>query len=309
MAIPRNPKRSGGPRSSIGKKAVSANALQHGLTVQKPVTDAEVLLEQKLLQELVAHYAPRNPLEKLQVERIARTAAKLQKLEQVNAALVRETRYRASQPTLSVLEELDPIASEVVREGALRRLWGLETPPVFGFTDRVLAKLSLEICERVHLVHTVADLESLMPVVCAHLRKHAVAVASADLGFQLLAMVTTFKPLEIRPWKDTEFERLIAQVGAEKRRQEVLDAGCRPERTAEALSTGLQDDLNLIQEESAHRKAVVELVSKFNKTKPLRLQAAMPEGEVNDRLMRYHTTLDRQLSRCIGEFLQMRSMH
>lgn len=67
-----------------------------------------------------------------------------------------------------------------------------------------------------------ADLERLMPVTCAHLRKHAVQMATADLGFQLWAIVASAKPLEIKPLKDIEFERMIARREPKEQRKAML---------------------------------------------------------------------------------------
>jgi hypothetical protein len=38
------------------------------------------------------------------------------------------------------------------------------------------------------------------------------------------------------------------------------------------------------------------------------LRAAMPPADEANRLMRYHVALDRQLSKCMGELLQMNAM-
>ena len=82
----------------------------------------------------------------------------------------------------------------------------------------------------------------------------------------------------------------------------------RPKNDPEAIAQGLQDDLQALLNLQMRRQAVQDVVQSYNARCDLLKQSAMPPAEEADRLMRYHTALDRQLSKCIGELLQMSVM-
>lgn len=73
-------RRSGGPRSAVGKAKSAQNSFKHGLTTIAPSTELEKTLMAKFITELTDFNEPQSPLEKLQIERIALARAKLARL-------------------------------------------------------------------------------------------------------------------------------------------------------------------------------------------------------------------------------------
>ena len=78
--------KSGGPKSPAGKVKASKNAVTHGLTASSAHGALEVANVKKYVDELVAYYKPKSPLELLQIERIALCRSKLARLYEVEQA-------------------------------------------------------------------------------------------------------------------------------------------------------------------------------------------------------------------------------
>jgi len=300
----------GGPKTLAGKREVSKNALQHGLSARHPATQAEAQLGQELHQALVAHYVPSNPLEQLQVQRIARTAAKLAHLQVVEDTLIQQAVQRAAFPTMTTLQELDPHASSSQLNEAMSQLLGGRTAHAFGLSDEVLASLITEITKHLPMVHSSEDMTSLLPLTCAYLCANVLSNSTHDAAYKLWIVTKSLSvTTDASKTQDhTGFEDLLSQIGREKLHDTIVKSNKRPETSAKGLAEGIQHDLNRLLHEHANRQAVQRLVNRYKGAQARRLRGAMPPADQADRIMRYQTSLDRQLSRCIGEFLQMRQI-
>jgi len=89
----RNAQNSTGPRTPQGKAHVALSALKHGLQAGPFVQGMLALHEDprayyRLLGDLLASLRPANPLQRMQVEDIARLRVEKQRLERARAALV-----------------------------------------------------------------------------------------------------------------------------------------------------------------------------------------------------------------------------
>jgi hypothetical protein len=118
-----NPARSGGPRTTSGLKVASKNAVQHGLTTPVVASAAEAATVDDLRGALVAQYSPQTPLEALQIDRIARTAAKLQRLHAIEEAAFRLAQENALPPVAEIVASMGP-ADAAVQADAVRILQG-----------------------------------------------------------------------------------------------------------------------------------------------------------------------------------------
>ena len=106
---------------------------------------------------------------------------------------------------------------------------------------------------------------------------------------------------------DADLVSIINRNSAENDKGVVM-VRVRPKNDPEAIAKGLQDDLQALLNLQQQRQAVQDVVQRYSARCALLQQTAMPPAEEADRLMRYHTALDRQLSKCIGELLQMSGM-
>ena len=158
MPIPKSKPRQTGPKSDPGKKQASRNALQHGATAS--VADSQVSFElaQSYEQEMLAHYKAKNPLVKLQIQRIATTRAKLTQIyeqEQAKLALKYKEFDESPQLVIDSLKDVDKLAAglalKIMKDGSyslprniLPEQIKLVAAEIFELEDAVLTNEDLE---------------------------------------------------------------------------------------------------------------------------------------------------------------------
>jgi len=318
MPIP-NPARSGGPQTAAGHKAVSNNAVKHGLTALGAVTVAEAALVDSLRGALLAQYDPQNPLERLQIERIARNAAKLQRLHEIEEAAFLLAQENACPPVAEIIAAMGP-ADATVQADAVRILQSRSRPATFGLDDALLAQICDEIRAHGPRVATYADVQALLPATHAYVEQHCQQNGTSNPGLQLQALMAGLQPLPPQPvptkpvpkkplnLNDATDAELMALLRADERERGVISVPVRPQDDAAAQAKGLQQDLHALLRLQKHRREVDDLVQRYPGRRALLQQAALPPAEVADRMMRYQVALDRQLSKCMGELFQMLAM-
>ena len=138
------PKRTGGPKTAQGKAVSARNSLQHGLRSRAAVPGPEQQAMDAQVAQLTAYYRPRSPLETLQIQRIARCAAKLNTLYAVEKAKTALALLgsRATDDQAMLQFAHYPAAA---RNLALELMQPSQTKPKFGLTDILLNQLCQEI--------------------------------------------------------------------------------------------------------------------------------------------------------------------
>lgn len=306
--------RAGGPKTTAGRNAVAKNALVHGLTGTRPADAAETALVAGLRNELLAQYKPDSPLVKLQIDRIARCAAKLQRLQQIEEAAFALAQDNALPQMAVIVASLAPDDAKVQAE-AVRILQGCSPAQSLGLDDAALAQLCDEIRAGGQHVRTMADVKRWLPNTYAFAKVASTRLGTGDAGLHLQALVESLRPpppkneldRPVIAMSDAELTALIHEQNAKNDSGLVL-VRVRPQNDPEAIAKGLQDDLQALLNLQQQRQAVQDVVQRYSARCALLQQTAMPPADEADRLMRYHTALDRQLSKCIGELLQMSGM-
>lgn len=309
-----NPARSGGPRTTSGLKVASKNAVQHGLTTPVAASAAEAATVDDLRGALVAQYSPQTPLEALQIDRIARTAAKLQRLHAIEEAAFRLAQENALPPVAEIVASMGP-ADAAVQADAVRILLGQGPAPSFGLDDAVLAQMCDEIRAHGFRISAYADVRAWLPSVHAFVEQNGRQVGTSNPGLQLQALAAGLQPLSAaaqpvltRRAQEASDAELLALMKANEREQGVVSVPIRPQDDSAAQAQGLKEDLDALLRLQLHRRQVDDLVRRYPGRKALLKQAALPPAADADRLMRYQVALDRQLSKCMGELLQMLAM-
>jgi hypothetical protein len=293
---------------------VAKNAVVHGLTAAYPVDAAEAALVLGLRNALLAQCQPESPLVELQIDRIARCAAKLQRLQQIEESAFALARENALPPMASVVAGLAP-GNEEAQAEAVRILQGLSPKLSLGLDDAALAQLCNEIRAGGQHVRTMSDVETCLPKTYAFAQAASTRLGTGDVGLQLQALVESLRPpppppppahVLVRPLElnDAELTEIINQQPA-KNDSGLALVRVRPKDDPKVIAKGLQDDLQALLNVQQQRQVVQDVVQRYAARCVLLQQTAMPPADEADRLMRYHTTLDRQLSKCIGELLQM----
>jgi hypothetical protein len=82
--------------------------------------------------------------------------------------------------------------------------------------------------------------------------------------------------------------------------------GQRPRSDSLSYQRSVRDDLEVFLRLRQYRRQARQIAAQFPQVKALLAASTMLPGEDSDRLMRYQTTLEKQLSRYVGELLQLR---
>lgn len=306
-----NRARSGGPKSPAGRGAVAKNAMTHGLTAARPATADEAGLVEDLRSALLAKYQPQSPLVQLQIDRIARVAAKLQRLQQIEDAAFELAQENALPSMQDIVAGMGPVDAETQAQ-AVRILQGSSPHTTLGLDDAALAQLCDEIRANGQRVRTMADVEAWLPKTYAFVHSQSEQLGSKDAGLQLQALVASLHPPPSAQLPDKHValipdEELIPFINSTRASSEggMVWVRVRPQNDPTAVAQGLQDDLQALLTLQQQRQAAQDIVQRYPARRALLLRAAMPPADEADRLMRYHVALDRQLSKCMGELLQM----
>jgi len=311
--------RSGGPNTAAGRSAVSKNAVKHGLTATRPVTAAEVAQADTLRADLLAQYNPQTPLERLQIDRIARTAAKLQRLHEIEEAAFRLAQENAVPSVADIVAGMGPTDPAAQHE-AVRILQGGAGKPADGLDDALLAQICDEIKEHGARVANFDEVQDRMPATYAYAQAKCAEAGTTDPGLQLQALMAWLKPIapvpapvmvavqkrNLNTYSDAGLLEILEASGQSRAHADgAVMVPVRPKDDPRARSKGLQEDLDGLLALQQHRLAVQDVLQRYPARLALLQRAAMPPVEEADRLMRYHIALDRQLSKCMGELLHM----
>lgn len=304
----------GGPKTAAGRKAVSKNAVKHGLTAAQPATAAEAALVETLRSDLLTQYQPQNALEKLQIDRIARSAAKLQRLHDIEEAAYHLAQETAFPPLEEIVAAMSSDNAAAQAE-AVRILQGGTPEPTRGLSDALLAQLCQEIRANRQRVTSLADMPKYLPRTHAFLEQRCQQLGSVNPGVLLQAVVRQFGPLEPVPQTPPHLgmeslsDKVQLDLIAEGYRTQGLEVvRVRALDDPAAQAAGLQADLQALLDVQHHRQQVTDLLNDYPVRRALLRRVAMPPSDEADRMMRYQTALDRQLSKCMGELLQMVAM-
>jgi hypothetical protein len=167
--------------------------MTHGLTAARPATAAEAELVETLRIALMAQYQPQDPLVKLQIDRIARVAAKLQRLQQIEDAAFELAQENALPAVHDIVAGMGPADAETQAQ-AVRILQGSSPKVTLGLDGAALAQLCDEIRASGDLVRMLADVEALLPKTYAFIHTESVRHETADVGLQLQAIVASLHP-------------------------------------------------------------------------------------------------------------------
>jgi hypothetical protein len=210
-----------------------------------------------------------------------------------------------------IVAGMGPVDAETQAQ-AVRILQGCSPQITLGLDDAALAQLCDEIRANGQRVHTMADVEAWLPKTYAFIHSESVRLGTTDADLQLQALVASLHPLPPAQLPDKHVvlipdEELIPFINSANASSDggMVWVRVRPQNDPTVITQGLQDDLQALLTLHQQRLAVQDIVQRYPARRALLLRAAMPPADEADRLMRYHVALDRQLSKCMGELLQM----
>lgn len=320
MPIPKSKPSQTGPKTARGKARASKNATTHGLTALVHEAPRELERAQAYTKQLLEHYQPDSPLYSLQVSRVARTWAKLERsYEQERAKLalaLYEFESTPSNTTASMTE-----GSKLELSIANTLLDGKSLPLLFAISEEEVIEVAKEARALKAQVTSDKDFERKMPQLFYLVENiklssldgleegasaldrlkivtDAVGVIFSDHGLYGAKVVNVINQME-RFRTDEASNHINSNQRKHIRRHEVQEPNKIHEAFVEQirLFVRLSDSLD-------KAKSLVEKVREHRQLK--RASISLPPEE-SDRFARYQASLERRLSSQIGELRVMQA--
>jgi hypothetical protein len=320
MPIPKSKPSQTGPNTALGKSRASENANTHGLTDLVHELSGELLLTLAYTEQLVEHYRPDSPLESLQVSRIARTWAKLDRsYEQERAKLalaLHEFELTSSNATSSVNGgsnlELS-IANRLLDGNALLLPFSISEEEVIEVAQEAKALKGQVTCDTdfesrmsklFNLVNNIelSSLDGLQLCASAMDRlkivTYALEVIFSHHGLEGAMSLHIIQQLE-RARRDEKTGLMVSP----KREHIVHRDAQEPSKVQDAFV----DQVKLFVRLSTALDKAKSLVEKVREHWQLKRASVSLTPEESDRFARYQASLERRLSSQIGELRVMQA--
>jgi hypothetical protein len=284
----------GGPKTEAGKAISSQNAMTHGVTSTKITTAEESLHYKELLIEFQSAYPSKHPLVKLQIERLVMTRLQLKRVQDLIHAQNLKSQYS------SVVEQ--QLAEELKLDEQTRDLEFYQRMDVLTLDFKYVGQILGEIIRVTD--QNIDDVElywELMPNFFKHLDYEATNrnTSAGKYMDRLIKRKRNKAGIEVVVITREEANAIQAKV-------------IEPSLKDEVSKLTIEDVRDLIQVVQRDLMKAVESETKikeFREILPIMQQANLPNLEVLDKLMRYQTSLNNQLSKQMGELMELENKY
>jgi hypothetical protein len=328
-------RRSGGPKSALGKAKSSLNSLKHGIASSLATSVNEQSLIDSYAKELEDFYDPQSPLEKLQIQRIAICRAKLAKLYEVESARLEIRSNKLEHSTESIFKELQYVEGVVKGMVHEMALYGQLILPL-RLTSAVLEKIAQEVhalevkseikdpwrllpslshfLDGIISFNTNEPLVSRLDLVSSYISK---VLSQGDLYHEHLKLMLgsndNFSLEEEDVVEEEDELDILIKQSQEKYRQKqrghqklsVAPAVVTEEKLQNPTSVDILERCKVFVDLYRYNQEAKRAFEQFLQTKSLMLKSVTLPSNESDLLMRYQTTLERRLSSAIGELLAL----
>jgi len=279
-----------GPVTIPGKKVSSTNALKHGATSPKLINEEEQDRYEELLNELRKEYASKNPLIGLQIARIARITIQLERIQNVIDATFKRSRAQSNihQNLMNSLKMDEDQRISVLTS----KLFSTEDTRKIEKQDQILLEL---ISIKLDKPTTTEDFVAKAPTLCDEIQSLA---KLRRLSIKL--MIDRIAPDPNAP------KKVVVITGVPNERVDDPDYSVAEESIFEVDLDTLMRAARWKQNEIQRSEMSKKKLADFETLLPTEEQATTPDLDELDKLMRYQTTLQRQLSTTIGELLAIK---
>jgi len=333
-----NRKKIGGPKTSQGKAKVATNAIKHNLSTTRLTSQVEINNVEQYAKELIQHYATNDPLEILQLQRIALYREKLSKVyeaERAAAQLAKQSLENDPQRILETMTHLNKTSRAMIAEYLDRGRWVLPC----SLSVRQLENICKEIDCLDGNLSSEDDMVLLLPHLSDFLKEYKISsTGNKSTLDQKLAAVSKrldevftlgdkyregLRPLleevielkylkdELSENSDPKFEEYVNRTQAKYRK---LQKGAASQDSSNSSATIATPFPPMVEIEKLLNKLNYLLVSyrkacgcleQYHEAKALYLKTLDLPHENSELLMRYQTNWERRLSAAIGEFLAL----
>ena len=286
-----NAKKSTGPKTKLGKSIASSNAVKHGATAKHFISPVESQAYQAFLAALQKAYPNKNPLVAMQLERIAKIKIQLERIQStIDATFEMAQAEEGIDTKLMGLLDMD--------EALLDEAKSIASGDT-GMSDRVnheRIKIATELSSvDITELKTQQDFLNQTPQLCQYLFKR-----SRECGMTILEFI------EIYAEKEVENDHILNRIHATIFRIMAgdLQFDNNIDNAIEEVSVETLRQAAKVYALEIHRLS--DAFYKIHAYSRLREIPHLPIAlnlDTLDKLYRYQSTLQRQLSSCIGELL------
>jgi hypothetical protein len=295
IPVKRAVNKSTGPVTAEGKNRSSKNALLHGATSKQLLNEKEQAKYDLLLNDLRETYPSKNPLVKLQLERIAKINIQLERIQDtIDAQFLKSRSLSKGYQNIANLLEMDNETKCI----ALNIMMGL------GGQDKILDTEKLEISNELNYwvdsERPRAHQEFLekTPAFCEYLFNEA-----QENQLTVQDFIAENVPIE---------KQVSGSPYSPGIKWKIVFAGQKPKIDQNFRDAITNTDLKELKRAAEwYAQEIMRVIVRsqkimdFRKLAPIEQESMMPDSDQLDKLMRYQTTLQRQLSTAIGELLQL----
>ena len=280
----------GGPKTAVGKSISSQNALTHGVTSTKIVSIEETQSYHDLMNEFKAAYPSHHPTIKLQTERVVMTRIQLKRVQGLIHA-----QHLKSQVSSVVEKELgnELMLDENAKELEYYQRMNLVTLDLV-YLSKILSEIIIVGEQEIEDPQTFFNQ---MPNLFKHIEQEAIS-----------------RDVTVDKYMDRLIKRKRNQGGIELIVVTKEEAKIIQERSlsrdiqTEFIKLSVEDILDLIHviQRDLMKSLDTEMkIKEFRTILPIVQEANLPNLEVLDKLTRYQTTLNNQLSKQLGELIEL----
>lgn len=293
-------KKKSGPKTPKGKLVSAQNAIKAGLTTQQLLNDHEFLRFSQLKADLTSHYNGNNPLITLQIEKISRLQIQLERIQNAIDAL-----YRRSEMNPPRKEKKDYSSTDSATLNLkLRIMLGLFDRSIIQKINNAIFGMRLkQVFAKPQTLDEGNEDDQQRPIIDQESLLGAYLYAEASFYQQELSDYLKDKTAAVtnsRSAKDL-YQKLNIEVlnnaidllGSPNLDQSIITSDYYEFRQFnywfELQLSHLSEQLNELENLVDEKQALINI--------------PIPNFDDLDRLMRYQTTISRQLSTAIGELM------
>jgi hypothetical protein len=288
-----NAKKSTGPKTKEGKSIASSNAIKHGATAKHFISATESQAYQAFLAALQKAYPNKNPLVAMQLERIAKIKIQLERIQSTIDATF-EMAQAEEDIDAKIISLLD--MDEALLDDAKSITSGEMGISVMVNQERI--KVATELSSvNVTELKTQQDFLTQTPQLCQYLFKR-----SHESKISILNFINSLAENEVKKNNSlNETFNSILQSLAYDLDFNIEDTLFEAVQKVDVIT--LKKAANLYKLE-IHRLANTHYkITAFNRLRQIPHLSIALNLDTLDKLYRYQSTLQRQLSSCIGELL------
>ena len=286
-----NAKKSTGPKTKEGKSIASSNAIKHGATAKHLISPVESQTYQAFLAALQKAYPNKNPLVAMQLERIAKIKIQLERIQStIDATFEMAQAEEGIDANLMGLLDMD----EALLDEAKSITSGDK-----GISDRVnleRIKIATELSSvDITELKTQQDFLNQTPQLCQYLFKRSHECA---MSIEYFIDLCAEKEVENDNAQNKFHDALLRRISGDAKLEGNID------RAIEDVSLEKLRKAAKVYTLEIHRLSdefyKIHAYSRIRKIPHLAIGLNL---DTLDKLYRYQSTLQRQLSSCIGELL------